>query len=234
VDYEMENGWIKLFRKLQDNEFWNAEKFTKGQAWVDLLLIANHKDSFFYLRGIKIDVKRGQIARAETALAKKWGWSREKVRLFLRTLKTRQQIDIDKSKLISIVTIINYDEYQADQTTNQTTNQTHTRMYKNEKNVNKTISPLCKSFDLFWAAYPKKKSKGQAEKVWNKIKPNEQLVATMIAKIKQAKTSEDWMKSNGQFIPYPATWLNAKGWEDELQTIIVHQPKTYTGDPYAD
>jgi uncharacterized protein YdaU (DUF1376 family) len=71
------------------------------------------------------------------------------------------------------------------------------------------------SFDLFWKAYPKKKSKGQAEKAWSKINPSKQLLATMIAKIEQAMTSEDWLKDNGQFIPYPASWLNAKGWEDE-------------------
>ncbi len=70
-------------------------------------------------------------------------------------------------------------------------------------------------FDFFWKAYPKKKSKGQAQAVWMKLAPSEQLLATMIATIEQAKTSEQWQKDNGQFIPYPATWLNAKGWEDE-------------------
>lgn len=70
-------------------------------------------------------------------------------------------------------------------------------------------------FEQFWQAYPKKKSKGQAEKAFNKIKPDEQLLATMIATIEQARKSEQWMKEDGQFIPYPATWLNAKGWEDE-------------------
>lgn len=71
-------------------------------------------------------------------------------------------------------------------------------------------------FKRFWGAYPKKKSKGDAEKAWSKIKPSEQLLAIMIAKIEQAKTSQDWLKDNGQFIPHPATWLNRKGWEDEI------------------
>jgi len=31
-----------------------------------------------------------------------------------------------------------------------------------------------------------------------------------------AKKSPEWTKDNGKYIPYPATWLNAKGWEDEL------------------
>ena len=31
--------------------------------------------------------------------------------------------------------------------------------------------------------------------------------------MKAARTME---KSNGQYIPHPSTWLNAKGWEDEI------------------
>ncbi|MGX5660012.1 replication protein [Castellaniella ginsengisoli] len=71
------------------------------------------------------------------------------------------------------------------------------------------------AFAQFWAAYPKKKSKVQAEKAFSKINPSEQLLGAMLASIGRAKTSEDWTKSDGQFIPYPATWLNQRRWEDE-------------------
>ena len=71
------------------------------------------------------------------------------------------------------------------------------------------------AFETFWKAYPKKKSKGQAEKTFNKINPDEQLLATILLKIEQAGKSINWLKEDGQYIPYPATWLNAKGWEDE-------------------
>jgi hypothetical protein len=70
-------------------------------------------------------------------------------------------------------------------------------------------------FEIFWQAYPKKKSRGQAEKAWLKIKPDEQLLEKILSTIEWAKTSVEWTKDGGQFIPYPATWLNAKGWEDE-------------------
>jgi len=70
-------------------------------------------------------------------------------------------------------------------------------------------------FARFWAAYPKKRSKGQAEKAWAKLQPDEQLVETMLATLERAKKSEEWRKENWRYIPYPATWLNAKGWEDE-------------------
>jgi len=73
------------------------------------------------------------------------------------------------------------------------------------------------SFELFWQAYPRKKSKGQAEKAFAKVNPDEQLLATMLATIERATKSEDWLKDEGKYIPHPATWLNARGWEDEIQ-----------------
>ena len=70
-------------------------------------------------------------------------------------------------------------------------------------------------FETFWKAYPKKKNKGSAEKWFKSHKPTKELVDTMIEKIEQQKNSKDWLKNDGQFIPYPSTWLNAKAWEDE-------------------
>lgn len=70
-------------------------------------------------------------------------------------------------------------------------------------------------FQKFWEVYPKKKSKGQAEKAWIALKPDQQLHNRIYDALEQAKTSEEWIKDGGRFIPYPATWLRAKGWEDE-------------------
>ena len=39
----------------------------------------------------------------------------------------------------------------------------------------------------------------------------------IMAAIERAKKSEQWNRENGRFIPYPATWLHAQGWEDELE-----------------
>lgn len=82
--------------------------------------------------------------------------------------------------------------------------------------------PLCASGDAllhhfaeFWKAYPKKKNKGDAEKAWKKLKPTTDLANLLLQSIQTAKNSDDWRKENGQFIPYPASWLNAKGWEDD-------------------
>lgn len=70
-------------------------------------------------------------------------------------------------------------------------------------------------FARFWSAYPKRKNKGDALKAWKAIKPSDGLVETMLAAIGLARLTEQWRKEGGQFIPYPASWLRARGWEDE-------------------
>lgn len=94
-----------------------------------------------------------------------------------------------------------------------------------DTDTDKTLNPLA-LFETFYEAYPKKKSRGQAEKAWLKIKPDEQLLASMIATIERAKTSEEWLKESGKYIPYPASWLNAKGWLDDVEPIgaVVTKP----------
>ena len=105
-------GWISLHRQLQDNSLWTCEPFTRGQAWVDLLLIAAHSESFFYVRGIKVNVERGQLAWGEVKLSERWRWSRSKLRKYLNDLEKEQQIEQHKSSVIQVITIVNYDKYQ--------------------------------------------------------------------------------------------------------------------------
>ncbi len=85
-------------------------------------------------------------------------------------------------------------------------------------------------FDKFWAAYPRKKSKGQAQKAWNRLRKNNQLpsVNVLLNAIAAQKAGHDWRKDGGQYIPYPATWLNALGWQDEQGVFMFTLPKNQT------
>lgn len=74
---------------------------------------------------------------------------------------------------------------------------------------------LCADFDRFWAAYPKKKSKADAQKAFEKLAPGEELLSRMLSALEQQKQSGDWQREGGQYIPYPASWLNGRRWEDE-------------------
>lgn len=73
-------------------------------------------------------------------------------------------------------------------------------------------------FEFFWKAYPKKLDKGRVEKWFSKNKPSKELVDLMIKQIDRFKQTEQWKKEDGKYIPYPATWLNSKCWEDEFET----------------
>ncbi|MFA5186943.1 MAG: HNH endonuclease [Patescibacteria group bacterium] len=70
------------------------------------------------------------------------------------------------------------------------------------------------SFATFWEHYPRRVSKGAAEKAWNKIKPSPELLTTILAKLVEYEASDQW--KDEQYIPHPSTWLNRKGWEDEV------------------
>ena len=71
-------------------------------------------------------------------------------------------------------------------------------------------------FNCFWSAYPKKVGKGSAEKAWLKMSPDLQVVLDALEVQKQ---TEQWQKEKGKFIPHPATWLNGKRWEDEMEVV---------------
>jgi hypothetical protein len=78
-----------------------------------------------------------------------------------------------------------------------------------------------KPFDRFWAAYPRKKSKPDAVKAFAKLAPDAALLETMLAAIEHQKTWDQWTRDRGQFIPYPATWLNGQQWLDEESAVQV-------------
>lgn len=77
---------------------------------------------------------------------------------------------------------------------------------------------LMERFEIFYKAYPRHKSRGDAEKAWKSLKPDDALLAKIMKALEVAKKDPNWQKNNGQFVPYPASWLRAKGWEDEQNT----------------
>ena len=118
----MENSWIRLHRKLMDDPLYFAEPFSKMQAWIDLLLLANFADRVTFIRGNRVTIKRGQVAYSREWFSGRWRWSRGRVERFLSMLENDRKIVQRKSHIISIVTIVNYDFYQKTEcATNDTT-----------------------------------------------------------------------------------------------------------------
>jgi len=157
------SGWIKLYRKIIDNPLYFSEPFTRSQAWIDLLLLANHKPNFFFKRGIKIEVGIGQIGYDLETLAKRWQWSRGKVERFISILESENTIVRQKNNVSTLISIVNYEQYQTDDKPNrkpnskangqQTIKQTETNNNEenenNEKNIYRKFSHLELTTDEF-------------------------------------------------------------------------------------
>lgn len=152
-----EQGYIYLDRKVRDHWVWNLEAFSKGQAWIDLILSANHKDSKVPFDGKPVMVKRGSFITSIRKLSDRWGWSRDKTVAFLDTLVEDGMIERDSNTRRTLITIKNYCIYQQKSksgqkkpATNQATHRTLTghspatdpaqtmndeRMIRNEKEI---------------------------------------------------------------------------------------------------
>lgn len=119
----MHDGWIRLYRKLQECWVWeDKEPFDKRSAWIDLLLTANHADAKLLFNGELITVQRGQILTSVRKLSVKWKWSVNKVYRFLKLLESDKMLQKESNKDRTLLTIVNYSVYQGGDYTNEYTN----------------------------------------------------------------------------------------------------------------
>ena len=119
----MHDGWIRLYRKLQECWVWeDKEPFDKRSAWIDLLLTANHADAKLLFNGELITVQRGQILTSVRKLSVKWKWSVNKVYRFLKLLESDKMLQKESNKDRTLLTIVNYSVYQGVEYTNGNTN----------------------------------------------------------------------------------------------------------------
>ena len=160
-------------------------------------------------------------------------WSESQIERIIKSL-------VDKN----VIEIGNYNEMKFDRTRWISLNESVCSIYRNRKmdltespkgfneiattipdintNINTdivfvpAIAVVDKEFEFnkFWQLYPRKQSKASALKSWNKVKPLE--YAKIFESLPVFIKSEQWTKSNGEFIPYPATWLNQQRWNDEV------------------
>lgn len=114
-------GFIKLPRQIIEDTHYFSEPFTRTQAWVDLIILANYQDTTALVRGVRIVVKRGQVCRSITNLAKRWQWSRNKVMRFINGLVNGGRLDVQNGAVVNIYTIRDYEEYQGNGATDEAT-----------------------------------------------------------------------------------------------------------------
>lgn len=99
--------WVKLDRNILDWE-WYKDNNTKA-VFLHLILKANIKDAKF----MGVPVHRGQLVTSYPSLSKELGISVKSVRTALNHLKRTGEVAGRTYHDFSVITIVNYDRYQA-------------------------------------------------------------------------------------------------------------------------
>ena len=107
-------GWISLHRSIEDHWLWETDRaFTRLEAWIDILLMVNHKERKIMIGNDLITVKRGQKITSIRKLCERWSWSNSKVKKFLELLERDEMLIVKSDTKKTVITVVNYDFYQS-------------------------------------------------------------------------------------------------------------------------
>lgn len=228
-------GWIKVHRALAEHHV--ASDPGSLSVWIHILLLANHRETKRQINGRVVNVLAGQLITSRKSISTKTGVNESKVERVLKMLQSEHLIEQHGTSKFRVISITNWDTYQ--QTEQQDEQPVNSRRTASEQQVNtpEEILPAgsiqegkeCKekkttpskldvadqAFDSFWNLYPKKVSKVSARKAWKKVRPAEYQI--VMAGLAAQVSSQGWKKDDGQWVPNPATWLNAERWNDEVK-----------------
>ena len=146
-------NYLPVNRSILDHWLWEDKPFAKGQAWMDLLLLANHTEKRTHHRGQIVTCKRGDVNISMLELADRWGWERKKVKRFLDVLEADGMVTVNATTQRTTITIENYGVYNdsvgnekdIERATDGTTDGQRTgitKKVKKEKNVKKDNNNL--------------------------------------------------------------------------------------------
>lgn len=106
-------GWIKLHRSIQEHWIYTEKrKFSKFEAWNDILLTVNFTEGKTIIKGKLIQIKRGESILSLDSWAKRWGWDKSAVRRFLNTLQKDNMIELKNETITTRLIVCKYDTYQ--------------------------------------------------------------------------------------------------------------------------
>jgi hypothetical protein len=155
----MSEGFIMLHRKIQQHWIYDEKrKFSKYEAWLDMLMLANHSNNKFLLGNELIELEIGQFVTSIRKLGERWDWSNTKVSQFLELLVKDEMLSVKKDTKKTVITIANYGFYHNKQDEKKTPierekdtekTQKHTNNnVKNVKNENNNKKPTSPKFEI--------------------------------------------------------------------------------------
>ena len=146
------NGWFCVHRKIIDHWIFSEADLLK--LWVYFLAKANHGDKKFMFNGSLVSISRGQFVTGRKVLAGAVGVSENKIRRYLNTLEKESMIHQQITNKYSVITVLNYDQYQAKAPANDSQTLPLTTTNNNVNNI--TINNTHRGFDFSgWPTMPK-------------------------------------------------------------------------------
>lgn len=129
-------GYFKIDRQIFDHYLWEDKPFSKGQAWIDLIGLANYEDGKAVYKSKVITCERGTVYRSISFLARRWGWSRKKTKAFIDLLVSDGMVTTKVTTHRTALTIVNYGKFQDLGTTKVATKVTTKEQQRNSKGSN--------------------------------------------------------------------------------------------------
>lgn len=105
-------GFIKVERSLLESDFWLSEPFTRAQAWIDLIGLANYEAREVWAGARCLKIPRGSLFTTFSRLAARWGWSKKMTMCFIRELENAKMCTAQGTAKGTTITIENYNKYQ--------------------------------------------------------------------------------------------------------------------------
>ena len=131
VEKNKRQGFVPIYRSIKSHWLWQnprGESFSRGQAWIDILLSVNHSRRALVIGNQTIVLEPGQMWCSYKRLAERWGWAYKRVLRFINLLKQEEMIHAYGTPNGTTLVVVNWEFYayqgQTDDTPRDTSDDT--------------------------------------------------------------------------------------------------------------
>lgn len=241
------SGWIKLQRDIMDH--WIAQDSEYLAVWIRMLSEANFETQTKMFNGQVITVERGQFIFGLDSYAEKTKVSVMRLRRLVDLLEKHQMINRVRNSKYSLISIVNYDKYQADNSQTTVRQQAENNTIRNkelkkkrrvaksadfEPSGKQTFSQKC--FEVFWSEVEKRGTgKPDALKAFEKYtagKTDDEIeyILNVVCHWYELYLMEDetrLLPENKKYLKSAAAWLNSAPWRVDPQAYAEFKRNYY-------
>lgn len=220
-----DHGFVTLHRQIRKHPYWDDPE--RLRAWIDILFMAAWKDHRRMIGVKQVEIKRGEFIASERFLENRWGWSRGRVRRFLRFSQDVNEIRaLNDTSHGTRYLVVKYDTYQNQRPTDDTTNSTSngpptvpaTDQREQRTTKNNLVKQITDGFESFWSAYPKRAGgnpKATARKRWASALKRDESGNIIEGVMRYAAFCDATEKTGTEFVMQAATFLGQReGWTE--------------------